>query len=1148
MRSLDHARSHARLLRQRFAKQGVDLFNTLRNLLEETHEIELVPVDAKGLLQGGRAELMLADQLLCYDRRLDDSLRELFEVIAHEYGHLILHHDYFSVAQNDLITGSVFLQTGAAGLSRYSPRSAMEAEANAFAAEFICPADELFTRWRHNSEVRLADLTEEYYATESLIRLQLAEGLYQKVTDQPLALTDKSERELTKQQQEAATFCGAPGLVDAGPGTGKTKTLVRRVVYLITERNVAPEHLLILTFSNEAATELKDRLEKVLDSDIAARLQVLTFHGFGVMILNLYGYLVGLDVDFSIIDEESQEEFISELLGTVDCEALFDLKNPEQTAAEVTRRINYLKDRLIGPHELRSEINMWQPAEKDKDTWLRSEALHRLFAAYEKNSRTKNQVDLADLILLPYQILRTNGEVGREVRGQFQWVLVDEYQDVSRSTAMLLQQVCGEESPPWVVGDARQAIYRFRGAEPENVQRFSEDFPGAKLFELSKNYRSAPEIISVVNWLAGTLEGKNPASDSPRWQPGADVRALNDTPVSMAVANSDAAERENVAAVVQSWLSRGVPPEDIAVLARRNVDVRNIAIELKRRGIKAVTSGILTAEGAGGDMAAVLTAVDHQQAMPRLIYASANADATPDELNDAVSQLINANLDRDQEWTGSANTKRIAEDTWRIYLALRSFMHTEDGWVILCEYLFFLTPYIRKLLEDEKNVTSSVQLEEVISALAVAARYRVGHRHVQPRKSRIGLAERLRSLVTQAAPGLVPPQPHPTAVRLMTCHAAKGLEFPCAAVAGQSLPDIRPAKDCLPPSLRPNAANDLLQAESLLFVGVSRAQRAAVISYAVSASGSLRSRRRKFPPLLSKLEASGIIPVVNWSTERSVDEEKSISRIWGGEAPSELSLYSLSADTCMVKTYLQEHLKARFRSRLRPMYPAFTKRMRSILSRVTRDTIETGKTLTAAELEKVFVEEWPAEADADHPHVQLYRPRAERWAKRFAQALEQGALRKGVLLEETFELQDDEGKQHTLKFQLVGHFRDVNGDRVVIVLQPNAPNGFKGMVNWSDLKDYHRLQFVLLHESHGDVRPLIFYGEQGDIGKFKWNRNEPEKATRKETLRARKLATALSTGRFEVTIDDWMCDRCPSRIICPCWITPSRGSTTKLET
>lgn len=1145
MRSLDHARSQARALRQSLSASGEDLFSKLRNLIEVTHTMELVPVDAKGLLQGGRAELVPSEQSLYYDRRLDQSPEELFEVIAHEYGHLILHHDYFATAQDDLITGSVLLQSGTSRLSRYSPRAAEESQANAFAAEFICPADELFARWRNDPDVTLANLAAEYYATQSLIRLQLAEGLYRHVTDPALSLTDEqAEPDLTEEQENAATFTGTPALVDAGPGTGKTKTLVRRVVYLVKERNVPPEQILILTFSNEAASELEERLEKVLDSQIASRLKILTFHGFGVMMLNLFGHLVGLNVDFSIIDETGQEEFISEILGTVDCEALLDLKNPEQTAAEVGKKINYLKDRLIGPAELRAAIDAWQPAPNERVTQLRSEALYRLFAAYEQNLRKKNQVDLADLILLPYQILNANDEVRFGIHQELQWVLVDEYQDVSRSTALLLKQVCGEDSPPWVVGDARQAIYRFRGAEPENVHRFAEDFPRAKSFELSKNYRSAPEIISVVNWLASSLDDQSRTSNSPQWQPGTDIKALNDSPVFMAVANSDAAEREGVAEVVEHWLQQNVAPEDIAVLARRNVDVRNIAIELKRRGIKAITTGILTAEGAGGDLAAVLTVVDHQQAMPRLVYASSSDVGTPDELNDAIRQLINADPDKDHEWTGTPNTQKFAHDTWRVYRGLRSLMHTGDGWIVLCEFIFFLTPYVRKLLE-EGNAANSVQLEEVISALSLAVRYRVGHRHVQPRRSRIGLAERLRALVTQAAPGLVPPQPHATAVRVMTCHSAKGLQFPCAAVAGQSLPDFTIVKECLPPALRPNGDDELLQAESLLFVGLSRAQRAAVISYALSASGSLRKERKR-APLLNKLQDSGILPVRSWVTQRPVDEAKTISRIWGGQAPPQLSLYSLGADTCMVKTYLQEHLGARFRSRLRPMYPQFMKRVRLMLSRVMQSTLESGEPVSEPAVKKIIEEEWPAELDADHPHVHLYRPRAERWAKQLSRALERWALSRSTLLEETFELQDDEGNQQTLKLQLVGHFRDVSGDRVMIVLQPSAPDDFKGTVNWSKLKDYQRMPFVLVHERHGDVRPVVFYGEEGALGNFKWRKNKPDEARLDENRRVRKVATALYAGRFEVTIDDWMCDRCPSRIICPCWITPPQDSTVNL--
>ncbi len=349
MRSLDKARTRARELRQSLGGSGQGLSRKLQDLLSERHEIELVPVDSDSLLQGGRAEIVPAEGSLYYDRRLENRPEELFEVIAHEYGHLILHHDSFAAAQDDLIRGSVFLDSGSSRLSRYSPRSEQESQASAFAAEFICPAGELFARWRRERDITLATFAADYYATESLLRLQLAEGLYLHVTGQPVTASEKEpERQPTEEQETAATFCGTPTLVDAGPGTGKTSTLVQRIVYLIREKNIPPQNILVLTFSNEAATELEERIERILDNETASQIHVLTFHSFGVMLLNAYGHHVGLKVDFAILDEASQEEFTAEILGVVDCEALLNIKYPEQTAAEVVKQINYLKDRASG--------------------------------------------------------------------------------------------------------------------------------------------------------------------------------------------------------------------------------------------------------------------------------------------------------------------------------------------------------------------------------------------------------------------------------------------------------------------------------------------------------------------------------------------------------------------------------------------------------------------------------------------------------------------------------------------------------------------------------------------------------------------------------------------------------------------------------
>ena len=504
---LVYARERARKERERLGGKTGVLLLRLRESLVREYDLELVGVDSERFLQGSRGELVLAEGCLYYDRTLEQRPEELLEVLAHEYCHLLLHHEQFRAASQDLIRGSAFLNNGAAALSRYSPRSQYEAEASAFAAEFICPSRECFLRWRETEGLSAETLAGEFGATPSLLRLQLAEGLYESVAAEVESDTDKRlEPPVTSEQESAATALGIPVLVDAGPGTGKTKTLVRRVEYLVKEKGVEPEKILVLTFSNEAAGELQERLRTCLGDEAASRMAISTFHGFGVALLNTLGHHAGLGVDFSLLDETSQQELISELLGSVDCDSILNIKKPEETAAEATRSVNFLKDRLIGVAELRLAISAWTPTTDEQNEYARSQALLRIFDLYETEKAKRQQVDFADLIRMPHELLQANEKLREQVQSDFPWVLVDEYQDVSRATALLLRQICTTGNPPWVVGDARQAIYRFRGAAPENVRLFAKDFPGAVTFQLSENYRSCPEVIAVMNRMATWLE------------------------------------------------------------------------------------------------------------------------------------------------------------------------------------------------------------------------------------------------------------------------------------------------------------------------------------------------------------------------------------------------------------------------------------------------------------------------------------------------------------------------------------------------------------------------------------------------------------------------------------------------------------------
>jgi superfamily I DNA/RNA helicase len=1133
-----YARRLARDERKRLGVSSNGLLDKLQRLISEQHQIELVPADKETFLGGSRGELVPAEKCLYYDRQLDSKPRELLEVIAHEYGHLLLHPDDLSAVGQDLVRGSAFLNSGASALSRYSPRSQQEAQASAFAAELICPALEIFERWRRDPNITPQELGEEFGATPSLVRLQLAEGLLDSVVGEPELEEPRKEESSTPEQEKAAIAVGTPIIVDAGPGTGKTKTLVRRIVHLVREQNVDATKILVLTFSNEAAAELQERIQQALGSHAASQVLASTFHGFGVIILNTLGHHVGLDVQFSILDEICQHELISEVIGRVTCEALLDIKNPEQTAADVTRHINYLKDRLCGPPELAAAIREWIPTEQERSAHLRAKDLCRLFEEYERTKSIRHQVDFADLIRIPHELFKSRQDLRENIQKDFPWVLVDEYQDVSRATALLLKEICGSSNLPWVVGDARQAIYRFRGAEPENVRRFSEDFPGARQFQLTDNYRSTPEIINVLNQLAAWFDDPNHQGPVPlRWRAGRKISTFGKHPVRLAAAESDAAEREGVVKLVAEWIGEGLPPEEIAILARRNIDVRNIALELKKRNIRAVTSGLLTAEGAGGDLSAVLTSVDHQPATARLVYALNRKRAGPAVLNDVVNQILSCDLESQlsPEWSGTNDIQQVAGTVWKTFRDLRQYLHSGDGWTVLCEFLFFLTPYVRELLTQD-DAESAVQLEEVLSALSLAATYRFTHPHVQPMWSRRGLAALMRDLVTESVPGLVPARSRPGAVQVMTCHASKGLEFPCVAVAGQSLPDVRELKPCLPPLLRADSNLDLLQAESLLFVGVSRAKRSVLISYAKSASGRPKGRARRFPDLLLKLLQSGTLPVSEWQLTNSEPDEVQVGRVWGGESPASVSMYSLGANTCRVKTYLEEHLEMRFVGRVRPLYPEFISRVRQMSSRVIELAIRSGRSVSESEANQIAEEEWPPDRHKNHPHLSVYRPRAIRWTCLLARTFDPGAFAGATPISESIEWLADDGKSHSMKLQLIGNFQDARGDRFAIGLQVGRPQETETHVNWSELKDYEKLPFVLLHESCGDVQPLIFFGEGGDLRPFRWSQRKPKETIRKQAESARQTFQRLTSGVFDGTIDDWVCDRCACRTVCPCWI------------
>lgn len=1163
MRWLGAAKKRAREVREVVGREPGDLMARVASYLKTRHRVSLMAVSGDSL-EGGDAEVSPLDQCLYYDERLDGLPEEKLFIICHELGHLELHGNRLKSphAAPDLLADSIYTSVdGAPAVARYSSKSREEEEANAFAKEFLCPGDEIFSEWLGDPGADSASLAARRGVYRELARVQLAEHLFNLLTADAPGAEKKKQRGRREDpvQELAAKHVGAPAIVNAGPGTGKTSTLVRRIAYLLGELRVPPGEILVLTFSYEACEEIRRRVAEQFGAE-ADEVVINTFHGFGYSFLLTHG--IGLPHDLSIVDEAAQEEIVTSILGGAGCDRILGggkyLRDPSLAAREAVRQINHLKDRVVGddraisPGVLAAAVREWKDGGADWSPEAHALAVEfvAIFEAYEAEKRGRKALDFGDLIAEPARLLRENRHVRDFIRARHKWVLVDEYQDAGRSVAALLKLVCGPANPPWVVCDVRQSIYVFRGASPENVRRFPEDFPGAVPFELGINYRSGDGVIEAANQLAALLE--SPDGGAPgyraRWTRGDEHGPAVGAPLSVARAAHDAAELEGVADQVQGWIAKGVAPSDIAVLARRNVDVRGAVLALAARGVRATTSGLITPEGAAGDLAAVLTLPDQpRSSIPRVVYALGRGvpELRP-HLDDAVAWLLE---EQDAKDDGSRRMPSgppgeiapLVEEFHRLEACLAKEHSSGDGFSVMCAFLFDGSDYLRRALADGGGAARDLTLSEVVTSLSRAAGYRFSHLRDAPPTSRINFAQHFRNTLSSAPPVAAAPKPAPGAVRVMTCHASKGLEFPYVVVVGQTLSRSR-AVWWIPPSLRPTKEDDRAQANALLFVGVTRAERAAVVTYSPRKSALPNSTPREVTPLLERwVEAFGI-DVAEWRGEgRGPGTAAAVGTVWGGKADGrKLSARSLAARYCAVQTYLEQLIGLRFPPGLQSLYPRFFNAVRAAMGRVVVESHGRGARLGADEAAAIFAREFRADEFGGHPHAGLYGRIGAAFVSRFAEAYVPSPRAARFLNADSVVAETAEGLL-PLRLDLVAHYVDNDGGEHAILYRPESlaspgPDGrYPEELNWSVIGDKgKRVAFVLLSGRKDRLQPWVYSAADGKLYKYRWNKQGKRLEAEYQEVGARhRLFTA---GRFEAETDEWACDPCPSRITCPLWL------------
>jgi superfamily I DNA/RNA helicase len=1129
MRTMEFARARAREYRELIGKDAAGLLDRLARYLIDIAKVDLVAMNATQLA-GSSGEIDAASGVLKYDDALSDPEKLL--LFAHELGHLALHKRLTDPSRPiDPVMASAYGEVGPAAIARYSPRTYEEAQASAFALEFVCPSLPLWEAWNNDKAATTATLAERFNCSTNIVRVQLAHALHSIALGGPRSVM-RAAIPFNGRQLEAARSLGRPTIVDAGPGTGKTATVIRRIQFVLEEQGARPEHILALTFSNEAAQELTERVAAAFDPETADAMTIRTFHGFGMEFLHSHGHRVGYTEDFSLLDEDAQAELVNSILGRVQCDHLITLRAPFDTATRAIEFINYCKHRLIDADALEKALSAWKPSIDERLDYASAVEFIGLFREYEAAKNAGQRIDFADLIALPIRVLESSGDVQAIYKAKFPWVIVDEFQDVTRATSRLLRGLCGESNPPWVVGDARQAIYQFLGAAPENVRDFKKDFPDAETFDLDVNYRSSLPIVTAANQLATLLEQPTASAKDlrERWRPGGPATQLGDPAVAIAEAASDAAEARGVAEQIDAWIKGdGVAAGDIAVLARRHIDVRNAMLALRDRGIKAQASGLLTADGAGGDLAVILTLADAPTiAVPRLGFALGRGRWSREQINETIATLL-------QELRGETQAhgfprESLAGEIMKVYLAALRDRQSGDGFAAMTSFLFDESAYLRLILAAPESAERAMTLVEIVSSLSLATAYRSTHPGTQPADSRLGFAERFRVRLTKTLPIPLAPRPRSDAVHVMTCHASKGLEFPCVVVVGQTIPGIQGNYDWIPPSLHPSASREEEQANSLLFVGVTRAKRAVVVSYPRKATAGTRGPPKKVVPLLERWESVFGIPKQEWTVGAATDLRASAGNIWGAPLPQQLKASVLDDSVCPLLTYMEVILGARFPESSRELYPSFVNMLRRALRRIAAQANQNGRAIGELAAREILEAEWPLDRYAEHPHAAMYRGLAMRMAVGFARAFQP----LGVSVDLDPEIKLTSAHRPDIRLDLVAHFRQPDGKTVAIAFRPEALAASEGTINWSDLDENKRISLVLLENDTPGITPRIYSGVDGTIYDYKWSKKKTSLPTQVGKLLTQR--DAFARGDFSTDTTSFQCDRCRVRASCPFWM------------
>jgi len=629
-----------------------------------------------------------------------------------------------------------------------------------------------------------------------------------------LFLTDKNSNTLdylaglNPSQRAAVEQTEGPVMIVAGAGSGKTRVITYRVAHLI-QKGVDPFRILVLTFTNKAAKEMRERIMKVVGAE-AKNIWMGTFHSVFARILRVEAELIGYPKNFTIYDTDDSKSLLRAILKEM------SLDDKLYNVNHVFGRISSAKNNLITPQEYnKNDAILAEDRENGRNM------LGQIYMTYAQRCYRAGAMDFDDLLFKTNVLLNKYPETLHKYQHQFKYLMVDEYQDTNFSQYLIVKRLAAVNENICVVGDDAQSIYAFRGANIQNILNFQKDYPDVKVFKLEQNYRSTKTIVNAANSIIANNKNqleKNVFSDNEDGDKIRVARAFSDNEEGKIVAES----------VVQEKSLKGLKYKDFAVLYRTNAQSRAMEEALRKLGVPYKIYG--------GTSFYQRKEIKDLISYFRLTYNPNDEEALKRVINyprrgigDTTVEKIIVAADQNQTrlWDIVANAQqfldgRSAASVGSFALMIQSFQavghnHTAfDTAMHIAQHSGIL-----KDLYEDKSVEGLSRYENIQELL----------NGIKEFSEREDIEERTLDIFLQDVALLTnddnDKNPNADTVSLMTIHSSKGLEFPHVYIVGLE-------ENLFPSQMALNSRSDLEEERRLFYVAVTRAEKKLHLSYATS--------------------------------------------------------------------------------------------------------------------------------------------------------------------------------------------------------------------------------------------------------------------------------------------------------------------------